>query len=147
MTRHTVTGLFVTGLLWLATCGVAHAQYFGRPGYGGGYGAAGYGNPYGQPQLSPYLNLLRGGNPAANYYLGVLPEVDRRANTAVFGAAINDLERRSLAAAAVEPNLDEPITTSGHPTAFMNTATYFGGLNAPRTTATGSTAGTRRPAR
>ncbi len=31
-----------------------------------------------RPALSPYLNLLRGGNPAANYYLGVLPEFDRR---------------------------------------------------------------------
>jgi len=31
------------------------------------------------PALSPYLNLTRGGNPAANYYLGVLPEFDRRA--------------------------------------------------------------------
>jgi hypothetical protein len=32
-----------------------------------------------RPALSPFLNMLRGGNPAANYYLGVLPEQDRRA--------------------------------------------------------------------
>jgi len=31
------------------------------------------------PALSPYLNLVRGGNPAVNYYLGVLTEFDRRA--------------------------------------------------------------------
>lgn len=34
--------------------------------------------PYSRPALSPYLNLLRGGDPAANYYLGVLTEYDRR---------------------------------------------------------------------
>jgi hypothetical protein len=31
-----------------------------------------------RPALSPYLNLLRGGDPAANYYLGVLPEYNNR---------------------------------------------------------------------
>jgi hypothetical protein len=36
------------------------------------------GAPYSRPALSPYLNLLRGGDPAANYYLGVLTEYDRR---------------------------------------------------------------------
>jgi len=34
--------------------------------------------PYSRPALSPYLNLLRGGDPAANYYLGVMTEYDRR---------------------------------------------------------------------
>jgi len=34
--------------------------------------------PYSRPALSPYLNLLRGGDPAANYYLGVMTEFDRR---------------------------------------------------------------------
>jgi hypothetical protein len=32
-----------------------------------------------RPALSPYLDLVRGGNPAINYYLGTLPEQDRRA--------------------------------------------------------------------
>src|ERR1041385_6197734 len=36
------------------------------------------GAPYSRPALSPYLNMLRGGDPAANYYIGVLPEFDRR---------------------------------------------------------------------
>src|SRR5216684_7044894 len=47
------------------------------------------------PNLSPYLNLLRGGgNPAANYYLGVIPEVERRNNAAAFRAGIQDLALR-----------------------------------------------------
>ena len=145
MNRITLAGLAMAGSLVFLTCGTAHAQFLGRSSYGGaGYGA---GNPYGGPQLSPYLNLLRGGSPAANYYLGVVPEVDRRANTAAFGAAISDLERRSLAAAVGEGDLGEPTTTSGHPTAFMNTGSYFGALNAPRTAPARASGGARRPAR
>lgn len=149
MNRLTLAGCAAVGLFWLVTCGAAQAQFLGRPGTAGGYGGvgSGAGNPYGRPQLSPYLNLLRGGNPAANYYLGVVPEVERRTNAAVFGTAISDLERRSLAAATAEPDLVEPITTSGHPTAFLNTGSYFGGLYAPRAATTGATGGARRPVR
>src|SRR5713226_9128309 len=95
MTRLTLSGLTVTGLLWLAIAGTANAQYPGSPVQGGAYGGFGAGNPYGRPQLSPYLNLLRGGSPAANYYLGVVPERERRANAALFGSAISDLEWRT----------------------------------------------------
>ena len=41
--------------------------------------------PYSRPALSPYLNLLRGGDPAANYYLGVMTEYDRRYREARIG--------------------------------------------------------------
>jgi len=41
--------------------------------------------PYSRPALSPYLNLLRGGDPAANYYLGVMTEYDRRFREARIG--------------------------------------------------------------
>ncbi len=70
--------------------GLAAAGAIGQPGYGAGGGGyvpltgggvapvpgAGFApNPYNrqfQP-LSPYLNLLRGGNPAVNYFYGVRP--------------------------------------------------------------------------
>ena len=58
----------------------------------GPYGASQYG--YGTPRLSPYLNLLRGGKVTADYYLGPLPEVERRANAGLFGSQIQELERR-----------------------------------------------------
>jgi hypothetical protein len=35
------------------------------------------------PTLSPYLNMLRGGDPAANYFLGTLPDFQRRQEDAV----------------------------------------------------------------
>jgi hypothetical protein len=52
------------------------------PQYGPGY----------QTMLSPYLNMLRGGDPAANYFLGVLPEFQRRQNAAQFSTQISGLQ-------------------------------------------------------
>jgi hypothetical protein len=81
--------------------------------------------PYGTPGLSPYLDLTRGGNRAANYFLGTVPEIERRRNAADFGAAILDLERRP---AAVETNAEEQVPTfssTGHPVAFMSYYPYY----------------------
>src|SRR5215813_2177101 len=71
------------------TGGTASAQV---PPYNRG-GFAPYNPP--QPQLSPYLNLLRGGDPSANYFLGVVPERERRRNDALFRGSILDLEQRT----------------------------------------------------
>src|SRR4051794_41899513 len=95
------------------------APYVGpvaRPNYGPGY----------RPQLSPYLNLLRGGDPAANYYLGTLPEFQRRANAQTFSSEISELDRRVLGNVPTEETrLFQPLPGSGHPTAFGNTGSYF----------------------
>ena len=114
----------------------AHAQMtfpYSRPNYGPGY----------TPQLSPYLNFLRGGDPAANYFLGTLPEFQRRANAKQFGAAINALNLDLLnqsTAQPVDPLLFQPLMQAGHPTVFNNTLTYFnqmtpvgGGVRPPAT--------------
>ena len=45
-----------------------NAPFSPGPAYGPGY----------QTQLSPFLNLLRGGDASANYFLGVVPEQQRR---------------------------------------------------------------------
>jgi hypothetical protein len=78
-----------------------------------------------QPGLSPYLNLLRGGNPAANYYLGTIPEFERRQNAQVFQSELNELDQK-VSRETVELGLAEPIGTTGHITAFGNTGNYFG---------------------
>ena len=68
MARH----LFFLTTALLATAGSAAAQYpypYQQPGYA---------NPPGGiagPPLSPYLNLLNGGNPAVNYYNFVRPQL------------------------------------------------------------------------
>ena len=70
--------------LFLGSADRAAAQYHPYQPYTG--------SPYsyyqGGSTLSPWLQLGRGGNSAANYYLGVLPEMDRRANDRRFQAAL-----------------------------------------------------------
>jgi hypothetical protein len=86
-------------------------------------GIAPYNRP--QPLLSPYLDLLRGGDPAANYYLGVVPERERRRNDVIFRGAILDLEQRTQQLAEGE-DVFTPLRSTGHMTAFGYTGTYFG---------------------
>jgi hypothetical protein len=137
--------LLLTALvaLMLSYAGTARAQFQPptRPNYGPGY----------RPQLSPYLNLIRGGDPAANYYLGTLPEFQRRANAQMFSADISELDRRTLGnVSTLEQRIDQPLPGSGHPTAFGNTLSYFGASNpyaggAPRAGNTGASSGQQRP--
>jgi hypothetical protein len=76
------------------------------------------------------LNLIRGGDPAANYYLGTLPEFQRRANAQTFSTEINELDRRTLGTIqTIEQLLPQPLPGTGHSTAFGNTLTYFGTAN------------------
>jgi len=116
----------VLGLLGLLATGKACAQ--NSPYYPGSYG--GYGRP-GGPALSPYLDLTRGGNPAANYFLGVLPEIDRRRTKVEQGTAITDLERRTEAQGAQLQATDEVLgftglPPTGHAATFTTYGTYYG---------------------
>jgi hypothetical protein len=107
-------------------------------------------SPYARPQLSPYLNLLRGGSPSANYYLGVVPERDRRQFERTFGTAVQDLERRVEAPPAVaDEELVPRLPSTGHPAYFMTYSTYFNLGSSPLSTANptqpvGSPRGARR---
>jgi hypothetical protein len=93
-------------------------------------------NPANQP-LSPYLNMLRGGNPGVNYYYGVRPGTSGGFGfglgapfTASGGMrpmffpqlmnAPDPLETTSTGAAA--PSVLPP---AGHPAVFSNTLGYF----------------------
>jgi hypothetical protein len=78
------------------------------------------------PNLNPYLNLLRGGSPAANYYLGVVPEVERRNNAAAFRAGIQDLAQRIENPLGETDQLFPRLPQTGHPVQFFNYSTYFG---------------------
>jgi hypothetical protein len=111
------------GLVWvLSLPGVSPAQspLGTRPGY--------Y-NPYlNQPRLSPYLNLARGSfnNPAINYYLGTLPEFERRAYQATSSYALRRLEQQQLGLAEeVSEDLQAEVLPTGHPAQFNNTYGYF----------------------
>ncbi len=123
---------FAVVLLGLSAAPVS-AQFqpvpYNQPQYGVGY----------RPQLSPYLNLLRGGNTAANYYLGVVPEFERRQNRETFQNALSRIDEQ-LNKTVVEEDLAVPLGGTGHVTAFGNTGGYFGSL-------TGRTAGTQQQQR
>jgi hypothetical protein len=109
--------LFAVGALALCLAQEASAQYpqyYQRPGL----------NTYSSPALSPYLNLLRGGSPSANYYLGTLPELDRRAKDIQFRAAILDLDRRVMAGPE-EGEMGPLLAETGHPTYFGNYGSYY----------------------
>ncbi len=84
------------------------------------------------PPYSPYLNLLRNGNPTyINYYGLVRPEVD-------FRNGINNLQQGVAANTASISQTDQAtgLPLTGHPTQFMNTSHYFlnrGGQGTPGT--------------
>jgi hypothetical protein len=118
MTRIHTLVLLAAGAALLAAAGTASAQApYNVPQYGVGF----------RPGLSPYLNLLRGGDPAANYYLGVIPEFERRQNSTIFRGALLELDQK-VARDTVELGLGEAVTSTGHITAFGNTGGYFGSL-------------------
>ncbi len=122
----------------------ARAQYSPYPQYpSGGLGAySPYAIPYlysqpqvpfpgaGGPRLSPYLNLLRNGtNPAVNYYLGVIPERERRRFQAGASVELRSLQQQVAAPVAPLTPEDEfapnPSVTGGYVAVFNNTGGYF----------------------
>jgi hypothetical protein len=129
MSRLLVVSLASLSCLVVLGNGTASAQGYypsqsARPNYGI---YQPYGGGYNRPLLSPYLDLLRGGDPAVNYFLGTVPEFQRRANAAQFRSAIQDLEQRTGQPTTTEPeDLFKPLTSTGHPTAFLNTGGFFG---------------------
>jgi hypothetical protein len=73
------------------------------------------------PAFSPYLNLFRGGSPAINYYGLIRPELQFRQ---AIQSLNNDLTSNQNAINNLESGLGV-VTTTGHPTQFMNLGGYF----------------------
>ena len=131
-------------LFLLLVANGAIAQYPGNP-YPR-FGTPSPGGPYG-PGLSPYLNLLRGGNPAVNYYNGVLSERDRRMFQQQAGQSILGLEQEVN---TVQPGSEDLLPTlpgTGHPTAFGYSGAYFPQTAYPGRSGPGSAANNLRPRR
>ena len=139
--------------------GGGFGQNYGYPG--GGYGFPGVNpqnampniyNPRTQP-LSPYLNLLRGGNSGVNYYYGVRPGTT--GGGAAFGAggiAPGGFRPTSFpfqytaddALLLPEPGEGYALPPAGHPVVFNNTLGYFpgGGFGTNQRGRTGGFGGT-----
>jgi hypothetical protein len=86
--------------------------------------------PYWRQPITPYLDLSRGGSPALNYFLGTIPEQERRNNFGYLNGSLMDLENRPLNAAR-ELGLVDPITAGVKPVYgatgpfYANTGGYF----------------------
>jgi hypothetical protein len=76
--------------------------------------------PYTQPAYSPYLNLLRPGNPFfTNYYGLVRPEVE-------FRSGIRGLQQQTAAEQeAITGLAGGGLPATGHRTTFLSTGNYF----------------------
>jgi hypothetical protein len=116
------------GTLALVFTGAARAQFPGMPSAN-----AFAPNMYnrGTQPLSPYLNMLRGGNPAVNYFYGVQPGTQSNAFMGIFGGAGSQRLTFFPGADYLTDILEEPrdatkVQPTGHPAAFNNTLSYFG---------------------
>jgi len=147
--RSLLSAVAVLGIFTLpAAAQYPYTQPLGSYRPMGGYGGYGGFGAYGRPGLSPYLNMLRGGSPAANYYLGVVPAFEQRALDVQYSSALIDLERRAAAPASGEDeDLLPSLPGTGHPAVFGYYQPYFNmGRPAypPPTTGVSRTAGRRR---
>ncbi len=83
-----------------------------------------------QTQLSPWLNMLRGGDAAANYFLGVQPEFQRRQDrNQIYGSLQGMRNLLPQRPGVTDQDINTPLPSTGHPTAFGYTGSYFGGIN------------------
>src|SRR5262245_48744940 len=102
-------------------CLLASGQTFGQ-GYIPGPGMSPYQRPlapYQRPAVSPYLNLLNRGAPAAiNYYGLVRPQMEFR--NSLYGIA----QQQALGQQGIS-DLESSLDTSGHRSLFMNHQKYF----------------------
>jgi hypothetical protein len=116
--------------------GVARAQYpAGRAPF----------NPYSRPPYSPYLNLLRPGNQAVNYYGLVRPQQDFRSDFRQLQESLYAQPANLVGAGAAD------VVTTGNRGEFLNYQRYFlnnrnagpgiAAAGATRASLTGPTAG------
>jgi hypothetical protein len=130
--RKAMRHLLVAAVLGLTFAGNGFAQTGFKPLQPPQWGP-GYRTP-----LSPYLKLTLPGDPATNYFLGTIPEFQRRQNAADFRADIEDLYTRDRLLGEELPRPRPPIpsgtysllnNTGGY---FNNTGYYFGSPARPQ---------------
>jgi hypothetical protein len=98
--------------------------------------APNYYNRNSQP-LSPYLNLLRGGNPAVNYFYGVRPGLMNGAFASPLDNRGGNMNRQTFfpqVDTLTDPENVNPLDglrPTGHQTGFGNTLNYFGAGSMP----------------
>jgi hypothetical protein len=99
---------------WCLSATAAHAQAPLGGRFGGGVG------PIARPTVSPYLNIIRGGDPAINYYGLVRPQV-------AFAKAFQAVDNSVV---ALQADVNQPSQT-GQRSSFMTQSRYFMNNSAP----------------
>jgi hypothetical protein len=112
--------LFVLMAVGVVPAAAQNTYPYMPPRFGPGY----------QTQLSPYLRMLIPGDQAINYFSLVLPEFQRRQDRNQFQMQIQGLTNLLPPRPGItDRDIDTPLPSTGHPTAFGYTGTYFGGIN------------------
>jgi hypothetical protein len=111
--------LLTAGVVCLAFCGLlesrALAQYPGQSGLN----QPSFGRPGTGSNTSRYLNLLRGGNPAINYYGLIRPQTD-------LSNSLLRLQTQQQALTQAENQMiNGLLPATGHSVRFFNYGSYF----------------------
>jgi hypothetical protein len=91
-------------------------------------------SPYGTNGASPYLNLLRGGNPAVNYMGLVQPQIQAQQQFGMLQQQQQQLARQYQS--VVAPPTNQAQVNTGHQTRFMQYNQYFNTTGFTRPAAT-----------
>ena len=86
---------------------------------------------YTPPVLNPYLNLLRGGNPAINYYGLVRPQMQQAQQLHMLQNGLARTTAEADAALAAPTTPTGVLADTGHTVGFMTYSRYFNTV-APR---------------
>jgi hypothetical protein len=111
LARSTFTALLL-GTATLVAPGAANAQF-----PVGGRAIPGYRTP----ALSPYINLLRGGDPSLNYFGLVRPQINFQNSLLGVQQQVNTLTGDLAGEGEIGV-----LGPTGHPAAFMNYSHYYG---------------------
>jgi hypothetical protein len=108
--------------------------YMGPTANGPGYiGPASPFAPTPRPVISPYLNFLRGGSPAANYFLGTVPQLQAQAQAGQFVQP--DISGPRALAAPGPEDIVPRLPETGHMVQYMSYGPFYSSLNrGPRST-------------
>jgi hypothetical protein len=91
-----------------------------------------FGQPPAGATATPYLNLIRRGNPAINYYGLVRPQANFQAEMQALQQRINSAQREIDARGETNG-----LPATGHPTYFMNYSHYYPAYGTPGMAPTG----------
>ena len=86
-----------------------------------------------QPYTSPYLSLFGPGGADYNYFVNAQPQEQFRQSQYNFNREFSNYQTQvntgfqKLGQIQRGPGISRTIGTTGHPTGFMNTGTYFPG--------------------